>query len=635
MPLKIDTFSNQTGGNVFYKAVTHPLAAEKARALVVSLQQAGPVALYDPTGLLAGFDEFFPLNKVEIAGLYVQNVEHIGRSFHGHSAQPVTQLKDAKCRAVLVAGFDAPKLLAPLKQLLPANAATHSFDAFKLPDDMLTDRRNYLSGLNFAINFALFRDQGGHHTRVVTANYWSTYGAAAPRAFCQIFDRTGKKLAEWVEVLPAANATIVFDSKALRQRFKLPEFTGQLFIHILGAAGHDIVKYALDTYGDTPEVLSCTHDANAWPPEQYAGLPAPAEGEQVRLWIQNSHPCPIPRGGIGLNLMGSDAITWSQEEVPPFGLGSLSVNELMPDAHWPQQLEVQAGKYFVRPRYEITSANGHLRIAHPNVERNDLSSDPQLPKLAKVMGKVFIVPAPILPIDRFTSWALPTPMSTGLQHLPLKALVYDARGTQVLEHKFGNMRRSDSVALNVNDLLAGKKLEGGYGHIELIYDFAAGQDADGWLHGLFRYEDKRSGHAAETSFGAHIFNTVLTYKNEPQSYAGKPPGLSTRLFLRMGQPRYDTVCHLVYPASLPWHSTSDTALILTGADGKEIATRNVRIPCSGSLFWRVSQMFEPADIEQAGAHAYVLIRDTTCRLFGYHGLTSGDAAFSLDHMFGF
>jgi len=33
---------------------------------------------------------------------------------------------------------------------------------------------------------------------------------------------------------------------------------------------------------------------------------------------------------------------------------------------------------------------------------------------------------------------------------------------------------------------------------------------------------------------------------------------------------------------------------------------------------------------------YVLIRDTTCRLFGYHGVIARDgSAFSLDHMFGF
>ena len=48
--------------------------------------------------------------------------------------------------------------------------------------------------------------------------------------------------------------------------------------------------------------------------------------------------------------------------------------------------------------------------------------------------------------------------------------------------------------------------------------------------------------------GHHIFNTVLTYKGEPQSYTGRPPGLSTRLFLRLGPEPIDTYCHLIYPA---------------------------------------------------------------------------------------
>ena len=44
------------------------------------------------------------------------------------------------------------------------------------------------------------------------------------------------------------------------------------------------------------------------------------------------------------------------------------------------------------------------------------------------------------------------------------------------------------------------------------------------MHALFRYEDRACGHAAESSFGAHIFNTVMTYRDEPQSYSGPPPG---------------------------------------------------------------------------------------------------------------
>src|ERR1041385_6956466 len=103
MPLNIETFSNAVGGNAFYKAVTHPLAAEPARAPVAKLRTTGPVAIYDPHNLLAGFD------------------------------------------------------------------------ALRLPDDMLSDKARYLSNLNFATNFAFFRDGKGHHTRLVTANYWSAY----------------------------------------------------------------------------------------------------------------------------------------------------------------------------------------------------------------------------------------------------------------------------------------------------------------------------------------------------------------------------------------------------------------------------------------------------------------------------
>ena len=43
----------------------------------------------------------------------------------------------------------------------------------------------------------------------------------------------------------------------------------------------------------------------------------------------------------------------------------------------------------------------------------------------------------------------------------------------------------------------------------------------------------------------------------------------------------------------------------------------------------------PRRSAQAGPDGYVLVRDTTCRLFGYHGLMDEAGGFSLDHMFGF
>ena len=40
MPLKIDTFDNRSGGNSYYKAVSHPLAAEAAAGLISQLRAA-------------------------------------------------------------------------------------------------------------------------------------------------------------------------------------------------------------------------------------------------------------------------------------------------------------------------------------------------------------------------------------------------------------------------------------------------------------------------------------------------------------------------------------------------------------------------------------------------------------------
>jgi hypothetical protein len=171
--------------------------------------------------------------------------------------------------------------------------------------------------------------------------------------------------------------------------------------------------------------------------------------------------------------------------------------------------------------------------------------------------------------------------------------------------------------------------------LELVYDFAGGGDADGWLHAIFRYRRRATGHAAETSFGAHVFNTLLTYRGEPQSYSGRPPGLSTRLFLRLGDEPRDTFCHLIYPASRPWRPTSATEVTLFDRAGAEAGRVDLEIPCSGSRLWRYRELFDAGTRLRAGPGAYAIIRDTTCRLFGYHGLFAEGGGFSLDHMFGF
>jgi len=212
----------------------------------------------------------------------------------------------------------------------------------------------------------------------------------------------------------------------------------------------------------------------------------------------------------------------------------------------------------------------------------------------------------------------------------------DADGSLVAERFLGRVPREASALLEVDRWLAeaGTRLPSGSGHVELVYDFREGGAADGWLHALARYEQRASGHAAETSFGAHVFNLPVTYRDEPQSYRGRPPGLTTRLFLRLGPEDCDTLCHLIYPASLPWHPRSDTLLRLVDGRGRPVAERRVAIPCGGSLHWRYRDLFEATERRRAGDGAWVQVRDTGCRLFGYHGLLKDDA-FSLDHMFGF
>ena len=636
MALKIDTFSNVSGGVSIFKALGHPMAADKARSLIDALSDAGPVAIYDPLGLADAFAEIHDCSRLAVTASFVQDITRVGAPVLGVPAAPVTDLAGSDAASVFVIAFDAERLISHIRHLVPQGATVRSLDDMRLDEDMLTNKRRYLDPMNFATNFAFFRDSDGQHTRIVTANYWAGYGAKDTAIQFVLFDAEGRKLADWREALAAAGGSIVVDSQDVRARFGLDDFCGQLFLHVINPAGHDVVKYALDTYGDSETVLSCSHDANAWPADLYAGLPAPNPDEKVLLWVQNSHPCPIPARAVGLNAMGRDDIAWLDREIAPFGSYPLDVSSLLPSLQWPAQIEIHAGKHFVRPRYEVITGAGRQRIAHANVERVDLEPDPRIPEIGNLLGKSYVLPAPILPTDRFRSIALPTPMATGQRNVPLTAIVYDHEGQEVARHRFGCLPRDHEQALDADDLLnGGGSLPGGYGHLEFVYDFAEGGEADGWLHGLFRYEDRHSGHAADTSFGAHIFNTVLTYRNEPQSYAGPAPGLSTRLFLRLGPPPLDTLCHLIYAASTPWHGKSETDLILHDATGAAVATRHVAIACGGSHHFRYSETFDDSERDRAGPGGYVVVRDTTCRLFGYHGLVNGDASFSLDHMFGF
>jgi hypothetical protein len=624
--LNIQTFDNRSGGNVTYKALAHPLAAGAIAALYASLTP--PVALYDPDAIAEPLLALYP-DLPGLESLFVHDVAAVGQRRAGLAARKLTDLPHCGARSVLIAAFDAGRIAARIAHLLPPGATVHTLDAVRLPDTMLTNRTRYLDRLNFATNYVFFRDAGGLSTRLVSANYWANYGAAAVRLWLRLFGEDGTALATWEQRLPPGVAGFSIDSRAVRERFGLPEFTGQLCIHAIGATGHDVVKYALDTYAsDNGASLSCTHDANAWPSDRYAGLPAPRDDERVVLWLQNSHAVPIPPGTVALDRMGAERPVTLDRAVGPFATVALDVAELLPEIRWPAQIELRAGRHVVRPRYEVTRA-GRTRIAHVNVERADLRPDPAIPSLPPELGRGFLLPFPILPRERFRSIVQPTPMAETQASMPVRLDVFDPGGRKVAERFLGCLPRDHAVAVDFDDTTIDS------GHAELVYDFRAGGGADGWLHALFRYEDRQSGHVAESSFGAHMFNTAMTWRDEPQSYSGPPPGLSTTLFLRLGDARRRSFAVLIYPASAPWHASSATALKLHDGTGRQIAEQAVTIACSGSAMVWPDEIFGTAALREAGPEGYVLVRDPTCRLFGYHGLMDDAGGFSLDHMFGF
>ncbi len=625
--LQIETFDARAGGNVIYKALAHPLAAERIADL--SRRLLAPLAIYDADNLLEPLFALHP-SVPRPASLFVHDTSLVGKSRAGREARPITELPRSGARTVLIAAFDAGRAAARVNHLLPAGAQLLTLDEIRLPPGLLTNRARYLDKLNFATNFAFFRDQGGLSTRLTSANYWSGYGARAIRMWLRLFGADGAELATWEQEIPPGPTGFAVDSREVRARFNLPEFTGQLFVHVVGGAGHDVVKYVIDTFAsDGGASLSCTHDANAWPSDRYAGLPAPRADERVILWLQNSHAAPIPPGAITLDRMGADRPVPLAAPIAPFATAAVDVGSVLPGVAWPAQVEVRAGRHMVRPRYEVIRG-GRSRIAHVNVERADLQPDPAIPNLPEQLGRNYLLPFPVLDPARFRTIAQPTPMAVSETSLPIRLDLFDPEGNLVAAHFLGCLPRDHDVALDLETIPATTA-----GHAELVYDFRAGGQANGWLHALFRYEDRASGHAAESSFGAHIFNTVMTYRDEPQSYSGPPPGLSTRLFLKLGDGDRRSFAVLIYAASAPWLPHSTTTLLLHDSTGEVIAEHALAIPCRGSRMVWPDEVFGASLLRRAGANGYVLVRDVTCRLFGYHGLMDDRSGFSLDHMFGF
>ena len=153
--LDIHTFDNPRGGNVAYKALAHPVAAERLGRLAASLNSLGPVSIYDPDGISALLLALQP--AIAVQGVYVHDTLAIGEFRGGHAARPLTALMDtqapAQTRAVLIAAFDAAVLAARIRRLVPEGTAVMTLDELRLPPNLITNTARYLDALNF---FKLF-----------------------------------------------------------------------------------------------------------------------------------------------------------------------------------------------------------------------------------------------------------------------------------------------------------------------------------------------------------------------------------------------------------------------------------------------------------------------------------------------
>src|SRR5690606_26082644 len=97
----------------------------------------------------------------DLAGCFVQDVDRVGEALLGRAARPVTELAGSGAATVFVAAFEAERLVQHIAHLLPPGAAVLTLDEMRLPAEWLTNPRHYLDPLNFATNFAFFRDEGG------------------------------------------------------------------------------------------------------------------------------------------------------------------------------------------------------------------------------------------------------------------------------------------------------------------------------------------------------------------------------------------------------------------------------------------------------------------------------------------
>ncbi|MHB8484091.1 MAG: hypothetical protein ACYDBV_15450, partial [Nitrospiria bacterium] len=126
--------------------------------------------IYDPEGHL---DDMLSMTGLPAPQtLYVQAIEALHPK-----ASLISNITKDKPSSLLILSFEPEKHLAHMGHLIPQGCKVESLAELRLPQEMISNSKEYLSDLNFSTNYALFREKDGWHTRLKSANCWAKYSA--------------------------------------------------------------------------------------------------------------------------------------------------------------------------------------------------------------------------------------------------------------------------------------------------------------------------------------------------------------------------------------------------------------------------------------------------------------------------
>ena len=321
-------------------------------------------------------------------------------------------------------------------------------------------------------------------------------------------------------------------------------------------------------------------------------------GERVILWVQNSHPTPIPAGAIGLNPMGEERVVALR---PSRSVRSPAAPSMSPSCC---RIFPGRGRSNCAPASMSCGRATRFSPASGAASRMSMSS-------ATICGPTRNCPISPAARQRLSA-ARPDPAGNRVgkpaaAHPDGAVADRAAAGRDRLRPRG---KRSGATAARPD---AARPRDGAalgeprnsasdYGHVELVYDFA-----QGW---------RRAATAGCTRCSAIAIATAGTSPKPASARmcstrcwsiaASRNPMPARRRAFRRGcfcvseTASYDTLCHLIYPASRPWRPLSATEIILHDRLGREVARAALAIPCSGSRLFRYHELFDAETRARAG-----------------------------------